>query len=174
VQHGGAVKEELEYRTDRREGGYAGKILDLGNRNPEWYTYLAENFKQILSGRPTGKIRRRKIYRMLNEEDMQTRWSNCGWRIKHHCHSVAKSTRSDRTIYRLPEVKSHQIKEGWFPDKYRKNQNDCQCEGWTIKKIKMLINALQNVERIFHLPTTKRRGFPLLLIYQAYGLPVPL
>jgi len=28
VERGGAVKEELEYRTDRREGGYAGKILE--------------------------------------------------------------------------------------------------------------------------------------------------
>jgi len=28
VERRGAVKEELEYRTERSEGGYAGKILD--------------------------------------------------------------------------------------------------------------------------------------------------
>jgi len=43
---------------------------------------------------------------MLNEEDMQTRWSNNSCWIKHHCHSVAKSTRSDRTIFRIPEGKA--------------------------------------------------------------------
>jgi len=89
---------------------------------------------------------------------MQTRWSNYGCWIGHHCHRVAKTTRSYRTIYRIPEVKCHQIKEGWFLYQYRKNQNDCQCEGWTIKKVKMLIKALQNVERIYSLPTTKK-GF---------------
>jgi len=36
VELGGAVKEELEYRTDRRNGGYAGKILDWAKRYPKW------------------------------------------------------------------------------------------------------------------------------------------
>jgi len=44
---------------------------------------------------------------MLIEEDMQTRWSNCCWRIGHHCHRVAKTARSDRTIFRIQELKSH-------------------------------------------------------------------
>ena len=112
---------------------------------------------QTNSARRTNRENQWKVkYRMLIEEDMQTRWSNYGCWIGHHCHRVAKTSQSDRTIYRIPDVKSHQMKEGWFPDQYRKNQNDCQCEGWTIKKVKMLIRVLQNVERIFRLPTTKK------------------
>jgi len=44
---------------------------------------------------------------MLIEEDIQTRWSNCGYWIGHHCHRVTKTTRSDRTIFRIQELKSH-------------------------------------------------------------------
>ena len=144
----------------RDEGGYAGKILEWGNRNPEWYTNLAENFKQILSGGLTGKSVEDKytgysLRKICKHDDL-----NCCWRIGHHCHRVAKTIRSDRTIFCKPEVKSHQMKEGWLPDQYRKNQNDCQFEGGTIKKGKVVDQALQSVERIFYLPTIKRRDFP--------------
>ena len=55
------------------------------------------------------------------------------------------------------------MKRGWFPDQYRKNQNDCACEGWSIKKGKDVDQGFPKWGSNLPAADDQKRGFPLSL-----------